>query len=305
MRQIHFLLLACAIAAASPVQAQGVAPTNTAPDATPAPSTGLPGPPPSEAGAPIQDAPPPSAACVPQCRSGFTCVSGQCVSSCNPPCSSGDVCTAAGECIAPRAESVRPSDTIDGPVGTVHRHDGFFLRLTLGIGAGAAGLDAKGDTDDRGFVGGGWASSIDVGGANGDNLAFFVRLREATLASPAVYIDNDKIRDADASALTQGMFGGGISYFIMPLNMYLGAAVGLAAITGRYHRPGRSTLKYNGNVGFGFDGEIGKEWWVADDWGIGVAARLSIAEVPGGDSVPDGANFGAAFVSLLFSATYQ
>jgi hypothetical protein len=189
-------------------------------------------------------------------------------------------------------------------VSGVHRHDGFFLRLTLGVGGGVVGLDTDG-SDDVGFVGGGWASSIDIGGSNGDNLAFFVRLREASLASPGVYIDDNKVGDADASTITQGMLGGGISYFIMPLNMYLGAAVGLAVIAGRYRRPGRDELKYNGDVGFGFDGEIGKEWWVSDDWGVGVAARVSIANVPGGDSVPDDANFGAAFISVLFSATYQ
>jgi hypothetical protein len=304
MRHVLLLLVACAIGIACPLEAQEAASTVAAPEGAP-PADALPTPPPSEAAAPTLDAPPPTAACVPECRAGFTCVSGACVSACNPPCSSGDVCTAVGECVSPSAESERPTDTIDGPVNGVHRHDGFFLRLTLGIGAGVVGLDAKGDSDDRAFVGGGWASSIDVGGSNGDNLAFFVRLREASLANPGVYIDDDKIKDADASSFTQGMIGGGISYFIMPLNMYLGAAVGLALIAGRYRLPGRDELKFNGEVGFGFDGEIGKEWWVADDWGIGIAARLSIADVPGGDSVPDGASFGAAFISVLFSATYQ
>jgi hypothetical protein len=179
------------------------------------------------------------------------------------------------------------------------------MRLTLGVGAGAVGLDAKNNSQDRTFAGGGWASSIDVGGSNGDNLAIFVRLREATIASPGVYIDDDKIGNADASAMTQGMLGGGISYFIMPLNLYLGAAVGLAVIGGRYKLPGRNELKYNGDVGIGFDGEIGKEWWIADDWGLGIAARISVADVAGGNSVPDDASFGAAFVSLLLSATYQ
>ncbi|HMJ16242.1 MAG TPA: hypothetical protein VK524_32735 [Polyangiaceae bacterium] len=39
--------------------------------------------------------------CVPQCRSGFLCVQGQCISACNPPCASHDQCTPNGECIAP------------------------------------------------------------------------------------------------------------------------------------------------------------------------------------------------------------
>lgn len=311
MRPALSNLVACAcsltwFAVAGFVHAQEAAPTVAAPEAAPQPPAAVPALAPSEAAAPAPNTPPPTAACAPACRSGFSCVGGSCVSSCNPPCSSGDVCTAAGECVSPSAESERPADTAaTGPYSGVHRHDGFFLRLTLGLGGGAIGLDAKGDADDRAFVGGGWASSIDVGGSNGDNLALFVRLREATLGNPAVYVDDDKIKDADASAMTQGMLGGGISYFIMPLNMYLGAAIGIAVLSGRYRRPGRDELKYNGTVGFGFDGEIGKEWWIADDWGLGIAARVSIAQVPGGDSLPDSSEFGAAFVSVLLSATYQ
>lgn len=38
--------------------------------------------------------------CVPQCRSGFMCHGGLCVSKCNPPCAEGQMCTAEGECVA-------------------------------------------------------------------------------------------------------------------------------------------------------------------------------------------------------------
>jgi hypothetical protein len=40
-----------------------------------------------------------STTCVPDCRSGFVCVDGQCVSACNPPCAATEVCTAQGSCV--------------------------------------------------------------------------------------------------------------------------------------------------------------------------------------------------------------
>src|SRR5689334_13501096 len=54
--------------------------------------------------------PPPSApdvagepapvACFPSCRRGYLCVSGQCVSACNPACGADEICTAEGECLS-------------------------------------------------------------------------------------------------------------------------------------------------------------------------------------------------------------
>ena len=187
----------------------------------------------------------------------------------------------------------------------MHRHDGFFLRLTLGPGAGVVGLDAKRALDDTAFAGLGWASSLDIGGSNGDNLAIFGRLRHASIANPVVYVDDDEVADAAATVVSQSMVGVGISYFIMPLNMYLGAAVGLAVVSGSYKRPNRETLQYDSRVGFGLYAEDGKEWWIADDWGLGVAARFSFADAVASDDLPDDSRFGAAFVSVLLSVTYQ
>lgn len=40
------------------------------------------------------------ARCVPDCRTGFLCHAGRCVSRCNPPCASSEVCLETGECAA-------------------------------------------------------------------------------------------------------------------------------------------------------------------------------------------------------------
>lgn len=53
--------------------------------------------------APENVAPAPAAVCVPDCRPGFTCIDGQCVSACNPPCGTGTHCDASAMCVADAA----------------------------------------------------------------------------------------------------------------------------------------------------------------------------------------------------------
>lgn len=48
-------------------------------------------------------APPASAqapACFPECRPGFLCHNGQCVSACNPPCAANEICTPQATCVS-------------------------------------------------------------------------------------------------------------------------------------------------------------------------------------------------------------
>jgi hypothetical protein len=41
-----------------------------------------------------------SAACVPECRSGYRCSQGECLPICSPPCDEGYLCVAGGQCVA-------------------------------------------------------------------------------------------------------------------------------------------------------------------------------------------------------------
>jgi hypothetical protein len=47
------------------------------------------------------------AACIPECRNGFVCREGECVSACNPGCAENEVCNAKRECVL-RTESNDP-----------------------------------------------------------------------------------------------------------------------------------------------------------------------------------------------------
>jgi hypothetical protein len=227
------------------------------------------------------------------------------VSSCNPPCSIGDVCTDHGEC-AGRPPAPLPGDEFAARLDAgVEMHDGFFLRLTTGPAGGAVSLDVP-DVAERTYSGGGWSSSIDVGGAVVRDLVIFGRLRGAWLFDPKVRDGDAKVDLGDDFIVTQGLIGAGINYYIMPINIYFGGAIGFATITTARDRAGDADDdREASDVGFGIDLDAGKEWWVSDNWGLGVALRLSLASVPAGDDIARDAVFGSGFVSVVFSATYQ
>jgi len=65
-------------------------------------------------GAAASVAPAPSAECFPNCRSGFTCHEGQCLSLCNPACGADERCTAVGEC-AKEAVVAAPPPVVVAP----------------------------------------------------------------------------------------------------------------------------------------------------------------------------------------------
>ena len=183
-------------------------------------------------------------------------------------------------------------------------HDGFFLRLTTGPAGGAISLEVP-DTDELTYSGGGWSSSIDIGGAPVRDLVIFGRLRGAWLFDPKVRRGDTTLDTSDNFIVTQGLVGAGINYYIMPINIYFGGAIGFSSIGTSRDRGRNQAERQDSDVGFGIDLDAGKEWWVGDNWGLGLALRLSLASVPAGDDIAQDAVFGSGFVSLLFSATYQ
>ncbi len=78
-----------------------------------------------QAQTPVSAAPAPAApvpaACFPECRDGFFCHNGVCLSRCNPPCSFGQQCTAAATCVvqspAPSVGNTSPEPATQSQTG--------------------------------------------------------------------------------------------------------------------------------------------------------------------------------------------
>lgn len=186
-------------------------------------------------------------------------------------------------------------------------HDGFFLRLSSGIGGGRV----SGDNDTSGkFTGATSQGSIAIGGVITDNLALHADVFVASLFNPTYENKNGTavtLNDLDIT-MRFGSVGVGVTYYIMPMNLYLCGSLGLAVASTevRYTRLGLTfTDTWESQTGFGLNLMVGKEWWVSDNWGLGVAGQFIYANIPVKDKTGAEDSFSGGSLGVLFSATYN
>jgi len=186
------------------------------------------------------------------------------------------------------------------------RHDGFFLRIAIGMGGAAfGGVDHAEDGSDVSVAGLGLATDIAIGGAIVENLILHADIYQLTIFNPTVYADDEDVGDADEVGDSYGVgqdvrvtgLGIGVTYYFMPVNLYLSGSIGLGQAVFEGDQGDTEPSK----LGFGFNALVGKEWWVGAEWGIGLAGQFLM--VSGEDEVLGHVNAFAA--SALFSATYN
>jgi hypothetical protein len=179
------------------------------------------------------------------------------------------------------------------PVG-YHKHDGFYLRAFGGPSGStfwstdSAGVRTK-------LSGGGPSLGLAIGGQVAGSLIIYGELAIAGPATPVV--DGPFATPLDDVNLFG--LGAGAAYYLTSHNVYLSGTLLVSQLTAT--SPLHADL--NSRVGPGFSLMLGKEWWAAMDWGLGVAAQLWLATMRGGDFGPD--RWNAAVWALNFSATYN
>jgi hypothetical protein len=175
-----------------------------------------------------------------------------------------------------------------------HEHDGFFLRLALGFGF----LRATEDSGLGSFALSGLSGNISIalGATITDNLNVAVEIFGGNVVEPTGELDGEEFRSAETTELTTSALGVGVTYYFMPINVYLAASLGA----------GYAVLETplaigDTDTGFALNLMAGKEWWVADDWGLGIAGQLFYMSLPDdGDQ-----NLNVLSFALMFSATYN
>ena len=177
-------------------------------------------------------------------------------------------------------------------------HDGFYLRLHLGGGGThVSGSDAFGDSVK--ISGGSVSFGIALGGAVTPNLIVFGNLFLSGLGMPDVSIGGFAAGSSNSSAAVVG-FGPGVVYYLEPFNVYFSGTLGAMQFE---MDDANGKPIYQTEVGIGCQILVGKEWWVSQDWGLGVAGEFVGASMK--DLSDHSITWSATAFSLLFSATYN
>ncbi len=214
---------------------------------------------------------------------------------------------------AARAQYREPPDPFAEDEPGKHEHDGFMFRVTLGPGWGSfterssvTTIGSGGDSVELGeqvldVSGAGLLLGLDLGTALGASTTLHARLSEMSLPDPGIRADGETLTPRGDATRAPTYLGAALTHYLMPLHLYGTASVGLAVL----RRPGFDGDTSLGDVGWGLNVDVGKEWWVSDNWGVGLAARYfwlsSSADAADGGRRDNRGHMGG----LLLSATYQ
>jgi hypothetical protein len=264
---------------------------------------------------PVSTTPDPSAqpqpaapvACFPECRAGFTCVSGQCVSACNPPCAQGETCTAEGQCLAPIPAAPPPAAPPPAPPPAapyeplpppepqqtgIRTHDGFYFRFGLGIGALSGSYtfhenESTSSTDQFDFDGSGLAfvSELAFGGSPTPGFVIGGGSYGADIGSTTFKVGNEEHEDESTALSIVGPF---IDIYPMPTSgFHIQAAPGFALATAS---EGTWIDDDFVGIGFGMMAGVGYEAWIGEQWSLGFVGRIlygsvTLEDLDGNDEV--------------------
>ncbi len=182
----------------------------------------------------------------------------------------------------------------------VHLHDGFYLRMGLGLAYSGAlvSSDSK-SVGDYNFAGAGGTLDLWLGGTPTPGLALGAALSAVTVNSSSRRVSGQSI-SGDVSGST-GLLGFFVDVFPDPgRGFHFGGALGVASGQAEIKGSGRT---YAGG-GLGLEAWTGYDFWVSPEWSLGGALRfMGSVTRQDTDTVKYESSIGGA--SLSFTALYH
>lgn len=228
-------------------------------------------------------------ACVPRCRSGYTCIDGACVSACNPPCAAGDTCDASGQCTNPEREREAHS---------IRRHDGFYLRLELGAGylSGSRVTDMADNRLHGDVMGIAQVGGLMLGGTVAPGLvlgggAWGTNAPRAEYSGQVLALDRTRFAIGEGTVgvdlASTSIIGPFVAWYPNPtkgLNAELALGLAIASSSSGYEENEAFGLDSHSAAGWGLQVAVGYDFWIGEQWSLGLAARVSYVNTSSTDS---------------------
>ncbi len=145
-----------------------------------------------------------------------------------------------------------------------HEHDGFLFRLIWGYGGGEVTVDdyIGSDLHLKGING---MIRTQFGYSFGNSINLFLDYAGITVTESEVTWGDIKMENANTEYFSSQL-GLGISYYLMPSNFYI--ALSVCAVVSEFKGDLIDTQDVSG---IGYFVSIGKEWWVSNNWGLGIS----------------------------------
>jgi hypothetical protein len=164
------------------------------------------------------------------------------------------------------AQEPEKKDMPDG----AHKHDGFYLSLSGGPAIGTVTMDATNFIIKKQELGGaGLEYDFKIGFVISEKqrLCLSFDLISRTIFKPSIKIDGKSVTANAGVEYGDLIYGIGITKYFMPENIFLNGTIGF----GQHSISINMGVPTMSKVGFGCQLKAGKEWWISDNWGLGVA----------------------------------
>ncbi|MFO0566656.1 MAG: outer membrane beta-barrel protein [Polyangiaceae bacterium] len=198
------------------------------------------------------------------------------------------------------AAAWQPAAAPKPAMGGAYTHDGFYLRL--GIGVGSASFTVKEPSTDVDVTGIGPSLEIALGGTVAPGLVLGGGIYGTSLASPEYKAQGVT---STGGAATVSMIGPFLDYYFNPTGgFHLQAAAGYTALNALKADSDPYPSEDSSGGGFGLVAGAGYEAFVGEEWSVGGLARIQYmsGSVEGADSGNE-RDVSGTVVSLLFTAT--
>ena len=182
---------------------------------------------------------------------------------------------------------------------TAFRHVGFFFRFDAGLGylgsstsASATGFDFDSAHGLAGELG------LAIGGALAENTLLAGHFWGTSVASPEITSRGVAIPTGGDFSVSLFGIGPSFDHYFMPQNVYVTVTPSLTWV-----RFSDAFSSFDSAAGFGTRLALGKEWWVAGHWGLGLAGWFAFSfNKESGSGGPVWRTYAGG---LVFSATFN